>query len=252
MVLSIVSDPSLRLGAWENPPKDIMNAPFFRHIEWDAVYERRQDGPYMPELPSFMTNKRRNTTDFVLEREISVAIPESWKKLEFAPVPIERMTIVDPEKERAEAEAKKEKASRKRDDEGEEEDSDDSMEESEGSDEGEIAMRDSVFVTSDVNNQLADWSFIDEAVLMSYVTAAAEGKTAGKKKKSKKKDSSSSAAVVDEVDLLKKETKMETIAEEVAVEEDAAAQSTVSAEHPVPAVPLPVLEEQHEAENTTL
>lgn len=198
-----------------------MNSSFFRNIEWDAIYERRQDGPYVPELPSFMTNRRRNTDFGVSERDLSAApIPENWKKVDFSPVPIERMTFVDPEKERVEAEAKKEKASKKRDESGDEDESDDnSMEESDESDEGEIAMRDSVFVTTDVNNQLADWSFIDEAVLMSYVTAAAEGKTGGKKKKSKKKD-----VIVEE----EKESKMETIVEEVAEE------ATSEKEQPTP------------------
>ena len=216
LILCVHSDPSLRLGAWENPPKDIMNSPFFRNIEWDAIYERRQDGPHVPDLPSFMTNNRRRGTEFGnAEREVSVAIPEVWKKLDFSPAPIDRMTILDPEKEKAEAEARREKA-KKREEEDDQDESELISDDSEDAEEGEIPMmRDSVFVTTDGNN-LPDWSFIDEAVLMSYVTAAAEGKTSGKKKKkgSKKEAQEQPAAPVEDSSKKEESVVMETIPDE--------------------------------------
>jgi hypothetical protein len=54
----IKRDPATRMGALENPPQDIMNAPFFHGIQWDAIYERRFDGPYVPEVPVFGKSRR--------------------------------------------------------------------------------------------------------------------------------------------------------------------------------------------------
>ncbi len=251
-------DPSLRLGAWENPPKDIMNSPFFDIIQWDAVYERRQDGPYIPELPSFM--KKRKEYDQSPLNPSSVgegSSPSSsfsatgtisggdWKKIDFSPLPLDRMTIPDPKEEEqkkqtkgitnASTPGKKENTDDSNhddndDDHDDDDDSEDSEDESE--EEEEIPMRDSVFVGSQAmannQNQLPDWSFIDEAVLMSYITnAAQEGKEKQKKNKSKdkksKKESSSKASSGDgkvEPGEVTVEKKMETIEEEKEDDED--------------------------------
>lgn len=56
----IKRDPGTRLGAWENPPQDIMSAPFFHGIQWDAIYERRFDGPYVPEIQYFGGSKSKS------------------------------------------------------------------------------------------------------------------------------------------------------------------------------------------------
>jgi serine/threonine protein kinase len=34
-------DPTVRLGAWDNPPQDIMSSEFFEGIDWTAIFERR-------------------------------------------------------------------------------------------------------------------------------------------------------------------------------------------------------------------
>jgi len=44
-------DPAQRLGAEENPPRDIMNAAFFAPISWEKVYARTGKGPWVPEVP---------------------------------------------------------------------------------------------------------------------------------------------------------------------------------------------------------
>jgi serine/threonine protein kinase len=41
-------DPSLRLGAGENPPTDIMSMPFFKGIDWASIFERQENGPVVP------------------------------------------------------------------------------------------------------------------------------------------------------------------------------------------------------------
>jgi serine/threonine protein kinase len=45
----LVRDPTLRLGFDANPPKDIMKHPFFESLDWDAVYARKEVGPWVPE-----------------------------------------------------------------------------------------------------------------------------------------------------------------------------------------------------------
>lgn len=52
----ISRDPTTRLGAWENPPADIMNSAFFAGVEWDAIFERRFDGPWIPDTSMYMSN----------------------------------------------------------------------------------------------------------------------------------------------------------------------------------------------------
>jgi len=44
-------DPSKRLGAEENPPRDIMNSAFFAPISWEKVFACQSKGPWVPEVP---------------------------------------------------------------------------------------------------------------------------------------------------------------------------------------------------------
>jgi hypothetical protein len=287
-------DPSLRLGAWENPPKDIMNSPFFDIIQWDAVYERRQDGPYIPELPSFMKKRKEydqsplsapslsmsagggggssGAGDIANVATAAVAVTGGdWKKIEFSPCPLDRMTIPDPVKEEEEKkkqaktnqkneQQQQQQQNRSSDEQEDDEDGDDDSDEEseeESEEEEEIAIRDSVFVGSQAmannQNQLPDWSFIDEAVLMSYITnAAQEGKEKQKKSKNKDKkdkekskknvqensaDVADSGTVVEgEVGMKGDEKKMETIEEGKEEEEEVVGGGDVTEGSPVPAI----------------
>ena len=53
-------DPSKRLGAEENPPRDIMDAAFFSTISWGSVYGCKTEGPWLPEVPK--AERKRITT----------------------------------------------------------------------------------------------------------------------------------------------------------------------------------------------
>lgn len=55
------SDPNQRLGAHSNPPEDIMSSRFFSGIDWDAVYNRTKDGPWVPEPVIFGGRKSSST-----------------------------------------------------------------------------------------------------------------------------------------------------------------------------------------------
>jgi hypothetical protein len=197
-------DPQLRLGAWENPPKDIMSSSFFSKIRWDAIYERRQDGPWQPDLPGFYRRSMMsNPSPKVTAEE---ALNESTSgKINFTPPPFERMTEEQqiqqqqqqqqqqalnaaPPASRRNTETKKNGENDEDEDEEEEED-DEAHEDSYDDDlpSQDLAMRDSVFISN--QNEVPGWSFIDEDVLMSYITSLTdkkEGKTKGDKKKGKK------------------------------------------------------------------
>ena len=41
-------DPTIRLGAGENPPTDIMSMAFFKGIDWVSIFERQENGPVVP------------------------------------------------------------------------------------------------------------------------------------------------------------------------------------------------------------
>jgi hypothetical protein len=149
----IKRDPATRLGAWENPPQDIMSAPFFGGIEWDAIYERRFDGPYVPEIQHFGGSGRSKSRG-----DLAAANGEKAAR-------------------RAASAADGTGDAEEEDDE-EEEDDYDSGSEMKG-------MRDSVFIRphDGAGNNLLDWSFIDEKVL---AETCKSGEAAGAKKKKKK------------------------------------------------------------------
>ena len=52
-------DPNLRLGAGENPPTDIMSMNFFRGIDWVSIFERHENGPYVPNPAHFIKGNTR-------------------------------------------------------------------------------------------------------------------------------------------------------------------------------------------------
>jgi hypothetical protein len=128
----IKRDPGTRLGAWENPPQDIMTAPFFHGIQWDAIYERRFDGPYVPEVQFFSSKSKSSKTAGDVAEGNGSEQGSSGKAGEDG-----------------------QKAGAEESDEGE-----DSESELKG-------MRDSVFIRphDGGGNNLLDWSFIDEKVL---------------------------------------------------------------------------------------
>lgn len=175
----IKRDPSTRLGAWENPPQDIMSAPFFDGIQWDAIYERRFDGPYVPEVPSFGAGKSKSS--------------KALKEGNESPAGGSRGKDSD----RGCAGKGQQNGQECVTEESEEEDGEDSESELKG-------MRDSVFIRphDGGGNNLLDWSFIDEKVL---AETYAEGDSAdpsktGKKLRRKKKravDSSKSVAATE-------------------------------------------------------
>lgn len=64
----IQRDPSLRWGAWSNPPTDIMESDFFKPVDWASIYDRRSDGPWIPPEEPLLVKKRRE-----LQRQESLA-----------------------------------------------------------------------------------------------------------------------------------------------------------------------------------
>lgn len=206
-------DPSLRLGAWENPPKDIMSSPFFASIQWDAIYERHQDGPWQPELAGYFINSQRKAMNKPRASEAGMCSPMKENSMHgitsgerstlvFSPAPMERYTpISDLELAKAghpqqPVDHQKPAPAPARRHDGEEHDSEEESEEEEEEEEDqELHLRDSVFFTrEDIQNRLPDWSYIDANVLMNYLTEEdkkegdkGEGEADKKKKRSKVK-----------------------------------------------------------------
>ena len=155
----IKRDPATRMGAWENPPQDIMSAPFFGGIQWDAIYERRFDGPYVPEAQMFGSSKSKKGQESADHTEGQDSQGNDR-----------------PARTRREGEQSDDESG---EDEEEGEEDNDSESELKG-------MRDSVFIRPHdaAGNNLLDWSFIDEKVL---AETCAEGDPSKKNKKKKKK-----------------------------------------------------------------
>lgn len=42
-------DPSVRFGAWQSPPQEIIQHPFFAHIDWQKLLRKEIEPPWMPE-----------------------------------------------------------------------------------------------------------------------------------------------------------------------------------------------------------
>ena len=49
------------MGSNENPPKDIQLHQFFQGIDWEAIHDRRCDGPWIPDAIPYGHNKRQST-----------------------------------------------------------------------------------------------------------------------------------------------------------------------------------------------
>lgn len=169
----IKRDPTTRLGAWENPPQDIMSAPFFGGIQWDAIYERRFDGPYVPEVQAFGSARARSskTTGSTPTGEGEDAGKNSGHSSNHAG-----------------SGSGKAQNGRRGTGAGGEGDGDESSGISDDEDSGSElkGMRDSVFIRPHDagGNNLLDWSFIDEKVL---AETCAEGDPSAKKKRKKKR-----------------------------------------------------------------
>lgn len=165
-------DPTRRLGAWENPPKDIMSSAFFKGIEWDAILECRRNGPWIPEV--FSLKKRgsstkgkshgdRKTVAGGLAEEMEDAV-ENAK--EFKPpagdfsVNPSMVNNIMPAKNKKKSPGQLGAAAAAYVNAQPDDDDDNDLLPN---------MRDSVFTTSKnaTENKLLDWSFIDEKVLMS-------------------------------------------------------------------------------------
>lgn len=152
----IQRDPSLRWGAWSNPPTDIMESDFFTGVDWEAMMEKRSDGPYLPpEEPLLVARRKKELAAAAAEVkriEEEEAHLEGWEEDCNETVPLgdtvkPRVTRVNPRKgaERV-------------------------VPPSEGStmDQSELLhIRESIFDASGVQNanKIPDWSFVDAATL---------------------------------------------------------------------------------------
>lgn len=52
-------DPSKRLGGAPNSPKDIMDTSFFEGVNWQDIYNRVNDGPWVPPPPDDSRRKAK-------------------------------------------------------------------------------------------------------------------------------------------------------------------------------------------------
>lgn len=170
----IKRDPSTRMGAWENPPQDIMSAPFFHGIQWDAIYERRFDGPYVPEVQVFGSkSKKADSGGNGGEGGEGSGNGSSGKA------------------------GGQDGSGNKKAGNGAGSDDSDSGEDSESELKG---MRDSVFIQprDGAGNNLLDWSFIDEKVLAETYAESGDGdkdsKEARRARRRKKRAAEAAAA----------------------------------------------------------
>ena len=68
-------DPIKRLGGADNSPEDIKCRPFFDSVNWDEVYNRACDGPWIPEIRDFR-GKKIHVNDSESEKDASDSDPE--------------------------------------------------------------------------------------------------------------------------------------------------------------------------------
>lgn len=246
-------DPSLRLGAWENPPRDIMSSPFFASIQWDDVYDRVQDGPWLPELAGFyvsaMKRVSRMREQSIANQSPSLSAPnspqtsptpsgkegegkgEAREHLVFTPAPMDRYTPISdlelakaghpPPNPNEIAVPVNILSPNEAGDDGDS-DSDGEGEESEDSrDSEELHIRDSVFVCQEnIGNRLPDWSYIDANVLMNYLSDEANGAGEG---------GAAGGGEGGEGDKKKKKSKMKKLLEEAKVQREKAAKESQEA-----------------------
>jgi serine/threonine protein kinase len=157
----IQRDPSLRLGAWSNPPTDIMESAFFAGIDWAAVMEKRSDGPHIPaEDPLLASRRKKEEAAAKQEQDDDESNLEGWEEDCGAAVPLGAAAG------RAARQPSK------------------PISEVSGMDQSELLhIRESIFDASGVQNanKIQDWSFVDAATL--GPTIAAGNAAAGKNKK---------------------------------------------------------------------
>ncbi len=161
-------DPSLRLGAWSNPPTDIMESNFFKPIDWASIYDRRLDGPWIPPEEPLLAKKRRE-----LQRQDSSAadgestnvagwedngVDVSVAKTVHAQAP----NVVSTNRQASETTTPRNPVSS----------------EVSTNDQSELLhVRDSIFATSMMpqDNIIQDWSFVDSAALSPAVSQGRRG-----------------------------------------------------------------------------
>ena len=55
--------PETRLGSGKNSPQDIKSAQFFKGVDWNRVFSRADDGPWIPEPVVFRRKSNQETTN---------------------------------------------------------------------------------------------------------------------------------------------------------------------------------------------
>lgn len=178
----IKRDPATRLGAWENPPQDIMSAPFFGGIQWDAIYERRFDGPFVPEVQSFGGSTRTKSTKSAAGTGTGNGGEEAGKNSGHGSSGGAGNNGSGSGKEGNKAQKGRDRGNSSSGDEDMEDEEEDSGSELKG-------MRDSVFIRPHDagGNNLLDWSFIDEKVLAETCAEGDPSTAKGTKRKKKKR-----------------------------------------------------------------
>jgi len=206
----IKRDPSTRMGAWENPPQDIMSAPFFGGIQWDAIYERRFDGPYVPEVQTFGSKSKKSANGSPAPGSGDSSGKEEDGDRSGGQDSRGNDRVIRPKSGSAQ------QGGVDGADSGGEEEEEEEEEEDEDSGSELKGMRDSVFIRPHdaTGNNLLDWSFIDEKVLAETCADGEPGKKKRKKKRSKRTSSgvetpaAQDAAAQSELNIIEKiETK---------------------------------------------
>lgn len=142
----IQRDPSLRWGAWSNPPTDIMECEFFSGIDWKAMLEKRDDGPWIPSEEPLLVSRRKKELAAAEQKRLDEEEErlEGWEEdcnstEELRPKV--KVTRVNPRKQVPEPSTQ---------------------------DKSELLnIRESIFDASGVQNanKIPDWSFVDHSAL---------------------------------------------------------------------------------------
>jgi hypothetical protein len=192
-----------------------MSSPFFSKVRWDAIFERRQDGPWLPELPGFY---RRSM--LANKKDEDLSNDSTFEPINFTPAPFHRMTEDVAQQQQQQQQHLQRRTSTeplRNNHENDDEDEEEEEEEESFDDElpsQELTMRDSVFISG--QNEVPGWSYIDENVLMSYINSLADKKEGKKEKKVKKEKKISAEPAAESVPVVAEqqpEAPLETIPE---------------------------------------